>query len=350
MEGLQQAFQLTQSPDSSLRSQGEAYLSHCPVSLILQSIWDLPASALQAALFLKVKKPTIAAELGKILFSEGNLEGKVRDVLEELFAELSYQQWPGNYEEMKSILVALPVKSIHLTLFRALKKDKSSKFYQICELISQVLFPFLHSSPETDILYANSSKYVSKLPQSAYSLVISSISASISPENHWKSLLLKRIRLYPQDLIGLYGQIVDLLLLKLRQEPLFALRGLANILNSSLFTPAGLLLMDEHETLPCPLQEKLSNQQILEIVQFVLTNYIAFAENAGETAAEMIENEEFESKKYDLRPCAAAFLASLYENSAPELQIALKSAAISLLLTPISQSSPLSLLLQVQST
>jgi hypothetical protein len=272
------------------------------------------------------------------------------DVLEELFAELSYQQWPGNYEEMKSILVALPVKSMHLTLFRALKKDKSTKFYQICEEISQVLSPFLHSSTETDILYSDSAKYVSKLQQSTYNSIISAISTSISPLNHWISLLLKRIRLYPQDLIGFYDQIVDLMLLKLRQEPLFALRGLTAILNSSLFTPAGLLLMDEHVTLPCPLQEKLNSQQILEIVQFVLTNYIAFAENAGETAAEMIENEEFESKKYDLRPCAAAFLASLYENSAPQLQISLKAASISLLFTPITQSSPLSLLLQVLST
>lgn len=345
MEGLQQAFQLVQSPDSALRVQGEAYLAHCTSALVFQSIWQLPASALQAALFLKVQKPNIAAELRTVLF-EGRVQGKVRAVLEELFAELCYQQWPGNYTDMEEILVSVPVQSLHLALFQALKKDKSTRFYQICEAISQKTAPFLHSSVETDTLYSNSAKYTSKLPLDTYTFVLSAISASAEASNHWKSLLLKRIRLYPQDLIGLYEQLVDLLLVKLSQEPIFALRGLTAILNSPLFSPAGLLLLDEPTTLPCPIQAKLSSERILEIVTFVLTNYIALSGKETETAAEMVGNEEFESKKYDLRPCAAAFLSALYANSAPQLQLALKTACLGLLLTPIVPTSPPALLLQ----
>lgn len=344
MEGLQQAFQLVQSADSCLRAQGEAYLAQCPPALVFQSIWQLPASALQAALLLKVLKPSMAAELRTVLL-EGRVQGKVRTVLEELFAGLCYQQWPGNYEDMEGLLVTLPVQSLHLALFQALKKDKSTRFYQLCECISGKLAPFLHSSVETDTLYCHSAKYTAQLPSTTYTLALSAISSSTA-STHWKSLLLKRIRLYPHDLIGHYEEIVDLLLAKVPQEPLFALRGLTAVLNSALFSPAGLLLLDEQTTLPCPLQAKLSSERVLELVNFVLSNYIALSGKETESAAEMVGNEEMESKKYDLRPCAAAFLSALYANSAPQLQLALKTACLSLLLTPVGPASP-ALVLQV---
>ena len=87
---------------------------------------------------------------------------------------------------------------------------------------------------------------------------------------------------------------------------------------------------------------------INSMVHFVLNNCVAIA-GIGH-AKEILENEEFETAKYDLRPCAAAFLSSLYENSAPQLQNALKCFSQTILLTPMTSASPSSLLLQVLPT
>ena len=341
MEALHHAFQLTLSPDSHLRAQGQNYLQTCDFRLILQSIWDNPATSLQAALYLKVTQLPIAAELQQILFNDAvQTEEKVKNVLSDLFATLCMKQWPQNYEEITRIFVDFKINSTHLAVFRRLKTDKSSKFYIFCEFLTSILHPSLHFSDFTDILFSLSSKFTKNLPISAYSLILTDLSSTSSQFPHWESLLLRRIRLFPTDLMPFYPQIIAILLSKLQINTVFSLRGFTYILNNAIFSENSVIFTENGEIFPCPFFTNLPNEKILEIVDFVMGNCLILTENWE-------ESEEFENKKYDLRPCSADFLLSLYKNSNLQLQNVLKLVFLRVLLTPIDQNSPLNLLFQV---
>ena len=349
MEPLSAAFAMVQSPAATTREEGEHRLEMVGTDVLLGAVTGEPLVALQAALYLKVKRPMIAGELCRLLCGEGAppLDPKVSSVLGELLASLLYQHWPQNHPQVLQLFLTLPTRPVHLSLFKCISKEKTTHFYDVCEQTTAFLAPSLGTHPDSDLLLSHTAKYVSHLPETVYLYGISTAMQQSPLTSPYQSMLIKRISLFPSDLLPVYDRLIDQLLPQTVQNPLFSLRIYTKILSSPIFSPSGLILTQSDVVFPCPFAHKVTEETLFQLINFAIEKCASLnAEKLG-NSEELLEIEQFENKKYDIRPCAAEFLTVLYENSEISIQNRIFSAVISILTSEITPESALSAIFQV---
>lgn len=351
MEVLCRAFDQVQSSSKEVRLEGESQLSRVPLSLFLDVLRTNSSYALQSALYLKVRKPPIATDLAALLLTpQGQfLETKVRNVLDELLASLLFQQWPQNAGSIGEIMRSRPVLSTHAAVIKMLSRQKTQEFYALCEESTMALIPALGTSLEGDLLFSHTGKYAKSLPTAVYLSLLSAISQGYSLSDRFKSLLIKRIALYPSDMLGVYPAMIDFFRERYLVDRIYAFRVFTAILASAIFAPSGLILDQASDVYPSPFFLKITGNALFELIEFAI-KCATLTEDQIHDAEEMLQTEEFEHKKYDLRPCAAHFLTVLYENCDDAVQHSIQTAAIEVLLSPITESAALESICKVSGT